>query len=83
MIKEIAFMLILAGAFLFGRAYHDIDLSANLINQAIMNEQGTYGILSNTDIYLNGMREMLMSQLLMVMGAMTLMFQKVDKNGLA
>lgn len=66
--KEIAIIFIIIGTFLFGMAFHDIDVSANLLNQGIALEQGTFGVLSNMDIYLNGMQEFKFAMLFNILG---------------
>jgi hypothetical protein len=77
-LELVGMAVLIVGTFLFGRAYHDLDLSANLINQAIMTEQGTFGVLSNTSIYLNGMQEMLFSHIMLIMGCMVILGSKLN-----
>jgi hypothetical protein len=79
MIKLLALVLMLFGVFLFGLGYHNVDLSVNFLNQGIGNDYNAIGALyPMEEIYLSGMKELLISVVMMISGFLFLF--KSDKK---
>lgn len=78
MIRTLAVLVMLAGTFLFGISYHAVDLATNFINQGIGSDVNAIGrVSSSADIYMSGMKGLLVSVGMLISG-FTLLYSNGD-----